>query len=172
MPAGPLSGRAGGPGFPIRTRCSSLYTGQAGALVSVLPRNAEWVQGRHAEAVLLNLRLFEFRLFSLGVRLTPRLPVSFRQVEVRTRAQGHLPDGTLQCGNGGGRMIGVQMGTPQIEAAEPAVFGWHGLHGRTQSFDSLLRRALADLNGRNHQQRRPVLRVAELFFLELSQRLS
>src|ERR1035441_7238533 len=54
--------------------------------------------------------------------------------------------------------------------AEPAVFGGHGLHSRAQRLDSLLRRALLDLNGRDPEQRRPVLRMVVHFFLEFSQR--
>src|SRR5450755_3446512 len=67
-------------------------------LVLVLLRFAEWVQAWHAAAILLDLRLFEFHLFSFGVRLTPHLAVGFREEEVRTRTGGHRPHGRLQFG--------------------------------------------------------------------------
>src|ERR1039458_312880 len=70
-------------------------------LVLVLLRFAEWVQAWHAAAILLDLRLFEFHLFSFGVRLTPHLAVGFREEEVRTRTGGHRPHGRLQFGDGG-----------------------------------------------------------------------
>src|ERR1035438_3014057 len=56
-------------------------------LVLVLLRFAEWVQAWHAAAILFHLRLFEFHLFSFGVRLTPHLAVGFREEEVRTRTR-------------------------------------------------------------------------------------
>src|ERR1035438_9666387 len=52
-------------------------------IVSVLLPNPERMQGRHAERILLDLRLFEFRLFSFGVRLAPRVAVGFRSEERR-----------------------------------------------------------------------------------------
>ena len=46
------------------------------------------MQGRHAERILLGLRLFEFRPFSLGVRLAAGLAVGFARKKCTLALEG------------------------------------------------------------------------------------
>ncbi len=42
---------------------------------SILLRNPEWMEGRHAEAILFRLRLFELQRLFLPLRLPARFPI-------------------------------------------------------------------------------------------------